>query len=102
MDAGTFDWAASGKSKTAPHTMHIIPYHLTACTSSPSLHYYYCPSPPTGKFPRLCEPNAAYHGLNFYDTFGPKGVLGVNGAFAVLARVEVRERGGRRCVSCAY
>jgi len=41
-----------------------------------------------GKFPRFDEPSPAYHGLNFWETFGPDGVLGVNAAFIMRARVE--------------
>jgi len=41
-----------------------------------------------GKFPRFTEPSPSYHGLQFWDAFGPDGVLGVNVAFAMRARVE--------------
>jgi O-acetylhomoserine/O-acetylserine sulfhydrylase len=41
-----------------------------------------------GKFPQFSEPSPSYHGLNFWDTFGPDGVLGVNMAFIIRARVE--------------
>jgi O-acetylhomoserine (thiol)-lyase len=41
-----------------------------------------------GRFPRFTEPSPDYHGLQFWDTFGPEGVLGVNVAFAIRARVE--------------
>ena len=41
-----------------------------------------------GKFPTFTEPSPGYHGLNFWETFGPEGVLGVNVAFAIRARVE--------------
>lgn len=40
-----------------------------------------------GKFPLFSEPSPAYHGLNFWDTFGPDGPFG-NIAFAIRARVE--------------
>jgi O-acetylhomoserine (thiol)-lyase len=40
-----------------------------------------------GKFPLFSEPSPAYHGLNFWDTFGPNGPFG-NIAFAIRARVE--------------
>lgn len=40
-----------------------------------------------GKFPVFTEPSAGYHGLNFYETFGPKGPFG-NIAFIIRARVE--------------
>lgn len=41
-----------------------------------------------GKFPAFTEPSPGYHGLNFWETFGPNGVLGVNVAFIIRARVE--------------
>ena len=31
-----------------------------------------------GKHPIFTEPSPAYHGLKFWDAFGPTGVLGVN------------------------
>ena len=40
-----------------------------------------------GNFPLFTEPSPAYHGLNFWDTFGPDGPFG-NIAFAIRARVE--------------
>jgi len=40
-----------------------------------------------GNFPLFSEPSPAYHGLNFWDTFGPDGPFG-NIAFAIRARVE--------------
>lgn len=40
-----------------------------------------------GKFPLFSEPSAGYHGLNFWQTFGPAGPFG-NIAFIVRARVE--------------
>ncbi|MCF7805055.1 MAG: O-acetylhomoserine aminocarboxypropyltransferase/cysteine synthase [Candidatus Marinimicrobia bacterium] len=40
-----------------------------------------------GKFPAFTEPSPAYHGLVFWDVFGPEGPFG-NIAFAVRARVE--------------
>jgi O-acetylhomoserine (thiol)-lyase len=40
-----------------------------------------------GKFPLFTEPSPGYHGLNFYETFGPKSPLG-NIAFIIRARVE--------------
>jgi OAH/OAS sulfhydrylase len=40
-----------------------------------------------GKFPLFTEPAPGYHGLNFWETFGPKGPFG-NIAFAIRARVE--------------
>ncbi|MEL6339828.1 MAG: O-acetylhomoserine aminocarboxypropyltransferase/cysteine synthase [Myxococcota bacterium] len=42
----------------------------------------------SGRFPGFTEPSPGYHGLNFWETFGPDGVLGVNVAFAIRARVE--------------
>ncbi|HMB92673.1 MAG TPA: O-acetylhomoserine aminocarboxypropyltransferase/cysteine synthase [Rhodothermales bacterium] len=41
-----------------------------------------------GRFPVFTEPSPAYHGLNFWETFGPEGVLGANVAFIIRARVE--------------
>jgi O-acetylhomoserine (thiol)-lyase len=41
-----------------------------------------------GKFPQFSEPSPSYHGLNFWETFGPDGVLGANMAFIIRARVE--------------
>lgn len=41
-----------------------------------------------GRFPTFTEPSPAYHGLNFWETFGPEGVLGANVAFIIRARVE--------------
>lgn len=40
-----------------------------------------------GKYPAFTEPSPAYHGLVFWDTFGPDGPFG-NIAFIVRARVE--------------
>ncbi|MGH8321858.1 MAG: O-acetylhomoserine aminocarboxypropyltransferase/cysteine synthase family protein, partial [Gammaproteobacteria bacterium] len=40
-----------------------------------------------GKFPLFTEPSPAYHGLNFWETFGPKSPFG-NIAFIIRARVE--------------
>jgi O-acetylhomoserine (thiol)-lyase len=40
-----------------------------------------------GKFPVFTEPAPGYHGLDFWETFGPKGPFG-NIAFAIRARVE--------------
>lgn len=40
-----------------------------------------------GKFPVFTEPAPGYHGLNFYDVFGPQGSFG-NIAFIIRARVE--------------
>ncbi len=41
-----------------------------------------------GKFPQFTEPSPGYHGLKFWDTFGPTGVLKANVAFAIRCRVE--------------
>ena len=41
-----------------------------------------------GKFPVFTEPSPGYHGLKFWEVFGPEGVLGVNVAFIIRARVE--------------
>jgi O-acetylhomoserine (thiol)-lyase len=40
-----------------------------------------------GRFPSFTTPAPGYHGLNFYDTFGPKSQFG-NIAFIIRARVE--------------
>lgn len=40
-----------------------------------------------GNFPVFTDPSPAYHGLNFWETFGPDGPFG-NIAFAIRARVE--------------
>ena len=50
-----------------------------------------------GRFPIFTEPSPGYHGLNFYETFGPKSPFG-NIAFIIRARVEgLRDLGP--CVS---
>lgn len=41
-----------------------------------------------GRFPSFTTPAPGYHGLNFWETFGPDGVLGANVAFIIRARVE--------------
>ena len=41
-----------------------------------------------GKFPMFTEPSEAYHGLKYWDVFGPDGVFGANMAMGVKARVE--------------
>ncbi len=41
-----------------------------------------------GRFPSFTEPSPGYHGLNFWETFGPEGVLGANVAFIIRTRVE--------------
>jgi O-acetylhomoserine (thiol)-lyase len=40
-----------------------------------------------GKFPIFTSPSPGYHGMNFYETFGPKSPFG-NIAFIIRARVE--------------
>ncbi|HOU54834.1 MAG TPA: O-acetylhomoserine aminocarboxypropyltransferase/cysteine synthase [Myxococcota bacterium] len=40
-----------------------------------------------GKFPLFTEPSPGYHGLRFWEVFGPSGPFG-NIAFAIRARVE--------------
>ncbi|KAK3284689.1 hypothetical protein CYMTET_7671 [Cymbomonas tetramitiformis] len=42
----------------------------------------------SGRFPSFTEPSPGYHGLVFWDAFGPSGVLGANVAFIIRARVE--------------
>jgi O-acetylhomoserine (thiol)-lyase len=47
-----------------------------------------------GKFPLFTRPAPGYHGLNFWETFGPGSSFG-NIAFAIRARVEgLRDFGG--------
>ncbi|KAJ3406063.1 O-acetylhomoserine aminocarboxypropyltransferase [Chytriomyces confervae] len=41
-----------------------------------------------GKFPVFTEPSPGYHGLKFWDTFGPEGPFKANIAFAIRLRVE--------------
>ena len=41
-----------------------------------------------GRFPTFTTPSPGYHGLNFWETFGPSGPLGANLAFIIRARVE--------------
>lgn len=36
----------------------------------------------------MTEPNSSYHGMKFYDVFGPNGPFGVNMCFAIRTRVE--------------
>ena len=40
------------------------------------------------KFPMMTEPCDGYHGLKFYDVFGPAGPFGVNMCLAIRCRVE--------------
>ncbi|KAJ1940977.1 hypothetical protein GGF37_003753, partial [Kickxella alabastrina] len=42
-----------------------------------------------GRFPCFTEPSPGYHGLKFWDTFGPEGPFGANLAFIFRARVEI-------------
>ncbi|KAJ2160260.1 hypothetical protein GGF46_002371 [Coemansia sp. RSA 552] len=42
-----------------------------------------------GRFPVFTEPSDGYHGLRFWDTFGPDGPFKANVAFIFRARVEV-------------
>jgi len=42
-----------------------------------------------GKFPWFTEPSPGYHGMKFWDVFGPSGPFGVNIAFAIRTRVEL-------------
>ncbi|KAJ3121271.1 Homocysteine synthase [Nowakowskiella sp. JEL0407] len=41
-----------------------------------------------GKFPQFTEPSPGYHGLKFWDIFGPEGPFKANIAFAIRLRVE--------------
>jgi O-acetylhomoserine/O-acetylserine sulfhydrylase len=41
-----------------------------------------------GRFPTFTSPSPGYHGMNFWEVFGPTGVLGANVAFIIRARVE--------------
>lgn len=41
-----------------------------------------------GKFPMMTDPSPGYHGMKFWDTFGPNGEMGVNICFIIRARVE--------------
>eukprot|EP00241_Pyramimonas_parkeae_P002055 CAMPEP_0114255236 /NCGR_PEP_ID=MMETSP0058-20121206/17440_1 /TAXON_ID=36894 /ORGANISM="Pyramimonas parkeae, CCMP726" /LENGTH=437 /DNA_ID=CAMNT_0001369579 /DNA_START=37 /DNA_END=1350 /DNA_ORIENTATION=- len=42
----------------------------------------------SGKFPSFTEPSPGYHGLNFWEVFGPSGPFKANIAFIIRARVE--------------
>ncbi|KAJ2828019.1 hypothetical protein GGI24_002503 [Coemansia furcata] len=42
-----------------------------------------------GRFPAFTEPSEGYHGLKFWDTFGPDGAFGANVAFLFRARIEI-------------
>jgi O-acetylhomoserine/O-acetylserine sulfhydrylase len=41
-----------------------------------------------GKFPEFTQPSDGYHGLKFWETFGPEGPFKANMAFIFKARVE--------------
>eukprot|EP00127_Corallochytrium_limacisporum_P002572 Clim_evm8s134 gene=Clim_evmTU8s134 len=41
-----------------------------------------------GRFPTMTEPSPGYHGMKFWETFGPDGPLKANVAFILKARVE--------------
>jgi O-acetylhomoserine/O-acetylserine sulfhydrylase len=41
-----------------------------------------------GKFPEFVDPSEGYHGLKFWETFGPDGPFKANLAFIFKARVE--------------
>jgi len=41
-----------------------------------------------GKFPMFTEPSPGYHGLKFWEVFGPDGPFKANIAFAIRTRVE--------------
>ena len=51
-----------------------------------------------GRFPAFTEPAPGYHGLDFWEVFGPKGPFG-NIAFIIRARVEVLRDIGARAVA---
>lgn len=49
----------------------------------------------SSKFPLLADPCPAYHGLNFWEVFGPNGPFKCNMAFIFRARViALRDMGG--------
>jgi O-acetylhomoserine (thiol)-lyase len=41
-----------------------------------------------GRYPSFTEPSPGYHGMKFWDVFGPSGPFGVNMAFIIRCRVE--------------
>ncbi len=41
-----------------------------------------------GKFEQFSKPSESYHGMVYWDVFGPAGPFGVNIAFIIRARVE--------------
>ncbi|KAI9592645.1 O-acetylhomoserine/O-acetylserine sulfhydrylase [Syncephalis fuscata] len=42
-----------------------------------------------GRFPVFTEPSPGYHGLKFWEVFGPEGPFKANIAFSIRARVEL-------------
>lgn len=42
-----------------------------------------------GRFPLFTEPSPGYHGLKFWDVFGPEGPMKMNVAFAMRLRAEL-------------
>ena len=41
-----------------------------------------------GRFPQFTEPSPAYHGLQYWNVFGPEGPFKTNMAFIIKVRVE--------------
>jgi O-acetylhomoserine (thiol)-lyase len=41
-----------------------------------------------GKHPLMTEPSPGYHGLKYWEVFGPSGPFGINMAFIIKCRVE--------------
>lgn len=41
-----------------------------------------------GRYPLMTEPAPGYHGMKFWEAFGPGGAVGANVAFAIRCRVE--------------
>ena len=68
MDAGTGPWN-NGRYPLFTGMPNMVECHLTD-----DIH--------------LIEPSPGYHGINFWESFGPNGALGVNAAFGIRARVE--------------
>ena len=44
-----------------------------------------------GKHPVMTDPSPGYHGLKFWDTFGPDGILGANATFIMLSLIHISE-----------
>ena len=42
-----------------------------------------------GKHPVMTDPSPGYHGLKFWDTFGPDGILGANATFIMLSLIHI-------------